>query len=684
MRKNVNPKTLKGQDKLNRMLDLMGKMNTLNESKSYSELELIKKGPNDVVYGIIRENHDYFIKTSNKTSGRFLAEDFSYIGGLQNKYDERYKSYAEAIKHLNMKFDMLNESYGIENNTNIFESDGVAFGGGVGFGFVMEEDDEDETEGEKEIISDVDLGEQKKVLKVNTPKVEAPVEDEVEDETEVNVDMGGDIADVDFGEEETEEDMGDEDTEDEEGDDNTKKIQKYTGKIGQMLRDMDVADSDLEKYVINSIISAMHLDEMDEGDKEDIIAKLEGGEDEEVSDEFDMEGDEEVDEFDMGSTEETPEESSDELSEGEDKEDGDNKKEVLNITEKQMDMLHKKGICECDDKCLVYRESGVKDSILLDKIAETDKECIFISKKQMDMLHEKGICKCGDVTLKYKEGKKQKHEGRVFSKKQLMESFLRRETKKTLRNVIKERRELCEQCGSRMNEGMCMKCELSESEMVYEKLAGKQRNLDKNNNGRIDAEDFKMLRKGRKDSRRNIDEEDMSVMDAIATGQGYLSATGDLDRDFDGIPNRLDMDNNDDGKLDFEMGASDDFIDLDIDFLRNNIPGTKERERTTTRPTTIPEKGDKWRTTKRPKVDPRPKAQMDNDEDFIDLDIDFLRNDSPGTKEKERTITTPTTRPGKGDKWRTIKRPKVDPRPKAENPNMDKPKPSYRRRGMFR
>ena len=94
--------------------------------------------------------------------------------------------------------------------------------------------------------------------------------------------------------------------------------------------------------------------------------------------------------------------------------------------------------------------------------------------------------------------------------------------------------------------------------MVYEKLAGKQRNLDKNNNGRIDAEDFKMLRKGRKDSRRNIDEEDMSVMDAIATGQGYLSATGDLDRDFDGIPNRLDMDNNNDGKLDFEMGAGDD------------------------------------------------------------------------------------------------------------------------------
>ena len=655
MRKNINPKTLKGQDKLNRMLDLMGKMNTLNESKSYSELELIKKGPNGVVYGIIRENHDYFIKTSNKTSGRFLAEDFSYIGGLQNKYDERYKSYAEAIKHLNMKFDMLNESYGIEKNTNIFESDGVAFGGGVGFGFVMEEeDDEDQNEGEKEIISDADadLEEQKKVLKVDAPKAEEPVEDEVEDETEV--DMGGDIADVEFDEEETEEggdDFGDEGMADEEGDDNTKKIQKYTGKIGQMLRDMDETDSDLEKYVINSIISAMHLDEMDDEDKEDIIAKLEGEEDEEGMDDFDMEGgDEEVD-VDLDAeetTEETPEEGGEELSEDDDKM---TKKEVLNVTEKQMDMLHEKGICECGDKCLVYRESDVKDSVLLDKIAETKKECVFISKKQMDMLHEKGKCDCGDVTLKYKGGKEEKNEGRVFSKKQLMESFLRRETKKSLKKVIKERRELCEQCGGRLTEGMCMECDMNEHHMgskatykryphydkeayimdeediMYEKLVGKQHKLDKNNNNKIDAEDFRMLRKGRKDRRRNIDEEDMSVMDAIATGQGYLSATDDLDRDFDGIPNRLDMDNNDDGRLDFEMGRGD---------------------------------------------------------DFIELDIDFLRNDSPGTKERERTITTPTTRPGKGDKWRTIKRPKVDPRPKAGEQNISKPKPSYRRRGMFR
>ena len=658
MRRNINPKTLKGQDKLNRVLDLMGKMNTLNESKSYSELELVKKGPNGIVYGIVRENHDYFIKTSNKTSGKFLAEDFSYVGGLQNKYDERYNSYAESIKHLNMKFDMLNESYGIDSNTNIFESDGVAFGGGTGFGFVMEEDDEDDEKNEekKEIISDADadLEEQKKVLKVDTPKAEEPVEDEVD------VDMGGDIADVEF-DEETEEggdEFGDEGMEDEEGDEDgdTKKIQKYTGKIGQMLRDMGEADLDLEKYVINSIISAMHLDEMDEEDKEDIIEKIESG-DEEEGDDFDMEGgDEEVD-VDLDAeetTEETPEEGGEEeLSEGEDKEDDDDddEKEVVKVKKEQLKMLEEEGICTCGDKCLIYPGAEDVDAEdLLKQGSKSGKECIILTDDNMSDLKSEGECKCGGVKLKCKKDKEEKNEGRVFSKKQLMESFLRNTTKKSLKRVLRERRELCEECGSRLTEGMCMECGpnehhmgksspgqydreayiMDEEDIMNEKLVGKQHNLDRNRNGGVDAEDFKILRNGRKDRRRNIGEdEEMSVMDAIATGQGYLDTTNDLDRDFDGIPNRLDMDNNDDGELDFSMNS-------------------------------------------------------DKGEDFIELDIDFLRNSEAPVKEPG--IKEPTTKPGKGDKWRTIKRPKVDPRPKADKrmDRSDKPRPSYRRRGMFR
>lgn len=52
---------------------------------------------------------------------------------------------------------------------------------------------------------------------------------------------------------------------------------------------------------------------------------------------------------------------------------------------------------------------------------------------------------------------------------------------------------MCESCGSEMTEGNCMECGYKSGE-VMEKLHGKQRNIDKNRNGRIDAEDFKMLR----------------------------------------------------------------------------------------------------------------------------------------------------------------------------------------------
>jgi len=47
---------------------------------------------------------------------------------------------------------------------------------------------------------------------------------------------------------------------------------------------------------------------------------------------------------------------------------------------------------------------------------------------------------------------------------------------------------------------------------MNEKLHGRQRNLDKNHNGRIDAEDFRMLRKGNK---RHMDETDMEEGNAF-------------------------------------------------------------------------------------------------------------------------------------------------------------------------
>jgi hypothetical protein len=295
MSKNVNPKSLKGKDKMNRIKDLMGRMQTLNESTSLSELELIKKGPNGVIYGVIRENHKYFIKTTEKTSGTLNAEDFSYIGGLQNKFSEAYDSYAAATKQLNLKFDMLNESLGIDENNNILESDGVR----AGFGFVVEEEVvEDEVVEDTVEDGDEDLDEQKKVLKVDTPtpepapapaepmaaepSMEEPIEDEVPD------DMGMEDPMADAGmEDPSMDDEGDDES------DPTKKIQKMTGKITQMMREMEEPDVDLEKYVINSVISALHMDLFSEEDVEDIVAKLEGEDEEDDTAADELGGEEE-------------------------------------------------------------------------------------------------------------------------------------------------------------------------------------------------------------------------------------------------------------------------------------------------------------------------------------------------------------------------------------------------------
>lgn len=59
---------------------------------------------------------------------------------------------------------------------------------------------------------------------------------------------------------------------------------------------------------------------------------------------------------------------------------------------------------------------------------------------------------------------------------------------------MKENRGECMECGSPMIEGECMECGYKSGEMI-EKLHGNQKRIDKNHNGKIDSEDFKILRK---------------------------------------------------------------------------------------------------------------------------------------------------------------------------------------------
>lgn len=134
----ILPIGLKGNQINERMMQLMG-VTQINENKSNIAVELTKMGPDGKAYAIIRENHEYYIKSTNKTSD-LIAEDFNYIGGLQNKKQEAYSSYAKAIKHLNLKFNSIQEALDTRIDINVFEDDNLlkedvagfsnAYGGG--------------------------------------------------------------------------------------------------------------------------------------------------------------------------------------------------------------------------------------------------------------------------------------------------------------------------------------------------------------------------------------------------------------------------------------------------------------------------------------------------------------------------------------------------------------------------
>lgn len=119
----ISPIGLKGREINERMKELMG-IQPINENKSNVVIELTKLGPDGNAYAIVRENHEWYIKRAYKTTG-LVAEDFKYIGGLVNKKDEAYSSYAKAIKHLNLKFRSLAEAFNYEGEINVFENDNL-------------------------------------------------------------------------------------------------------------------------------------------------------------------------------------------------------------------------------------------------------------------------------------------------------------------------------------------------------------------------------------------------------------------------------------------------------------------------------------------------------------------------------------------------------------------------------
>lgn len=227
----VGSELLQGQEKVDRLKELMGIKKTVNESKkSLNNEDYIIHAADGKSYGIFRENRNFFVKFSNKHTED--ANDFEYIGGLVRKTKELHESYSEAFKRLNVMISDINQRHGVKNAKSLFEAD------------------------------------KQYVLQPETPTSESPSSTPTTDVT-INTPPSDNSTppsvDVDVDE-----------------NDPVKLIQSLTGKLGQSLRDNmqneEVVNNEMIKYVLNSVISAIDLNKLTPEDKEALNNKILGKE----------------------------------------------------------------------------------------------------------------------------------------------------------------------------------------------------------------------------------------------------------------------------------------------------------------------------------------------------------------------------------------------------------------------
>jgi len=226
--KPLGSEKLNGDDKLKRILELTYYKNN-NKSSSSSKPELVKESTTGGVYGIVKEKDGYYVKRGLNESS------LDYIGGMFMKNKNKFSSYAEAFKRLEL------------------------------------------LRGQEELQEAT-----KYVLKQNKPQQEAPMaEPSMDIPPAPEADAMGDVPSAEPTAEVPAEEPGME-TPPVDGEEGGKRssymaeAQKYAGKLGQELRDLqDQMESDDIKYILNMIISAVDLDKLDDEDIEEIGKKFE-------------------------------------------------------------------------------------------------------------------------------------------------------------------------------------------------------------------------------------------------------------------------------------------------------------------------------------------------------------------------------------------------------------------------
>jgi hypothetical protein len=256
---------------------------SIKESKNRTLGTLIdyKRAPDGVAYGIVKEQHKYYIKKGGLNENLSIA-DFAYIGGLQNLTEFQYGKLAEAEKQRNMLFNTINESISTKVSKNGSRAEAKKM--------LTEDKASQEIEMATQKVDDLDAA---------TDAAQVPAEPEIPpagkeggEEMDAGIDAmpnadGGDMPPVDTsadgGEEvdvdvDGEEDNGEgEETDNGEGEEGeaTREIEKNLGKLTNTLRKTELTDSQIISYV-KTFLSAFKekFPDIDIEDRKEMAEKI--------------------------------------------------------------------------------------------------------------------------------------------------------------------------------------------------------------------------------------------------------------------------------------------------------------------------------------------------------------------------------------------------------------------------
>ena len=287
----IGSEKLEGMDKIKRIMEIARYNENIpqavNETKS-TEYKISLADGN--TYEIVKERQGYIIKQSINES------ETDYIEPMKNR--KYFSSYSQALKRLNLMTKEINSLYENEEGTPLLGEQKKKFI----LKTKKKKSQEPKTEPSPEIPPAIPA-------EPTAPPAEPalPAEEPLPAPSDTAPEMGGEMPPMGeeppmedippMGEEPPMEDMppmGDEEEIDTEVDveekpkekkvSDLKRIQILVGKLAQKIRTYeetkDLTNKEV-KYIINSILSAIDVDVLDEDDIEQIIDKLEGGNEEE-------------------------------------------------------------------------------------------------------------------------------------------------------------------------------------------------------------------------------------------------------------------------------------------------------------------------------------------------------------------------------------------------------------------